>query len=311
MATPVETPQPSTPGGAPAATGAPESPAPVPAAPATPAGAPAATETPSQGQPSPDGLPQTHPDGTMTSGRGSNQDPATTPQNPATPAATPSPQGSPDPAAPAAPAAPAQQVDDLPELAQRLIKEARDEAAKARVNAKQTAADEARKQMAQDIAKALGISTDDTPAEEQLTPDQLRDLLAGERTTAKMARVELAVYRTAQSGGNFNASALLDSRAFLDAIKDIDPADTEAINSKIAEVVQANPWLAQQAAAPAAEPATPAAAPVAPQQPAAPAAAPPAVPMGGQFAGGPGGQPQDLSQMSIDDFRRLRRSPRS
>lgn len=309
MATPVETPQPSTPESAPAATGAPESPAPVPAAPATPAAAPAATETPAQGQPSPDGLPQTHPDGTMTSGRGSNQDRATAPQNPATPAATPSPQGSPDPAAPAAQP---QQVDELPELAQRLIKEARDEAAKARVNAKQSAAEEARKQMAQDIAKALGISTDETPAEEQLTPEQLRDLLAGERTTAKMARVELAVYRTAQGGGNFNASALLDSRAFLDAIKDIDPADTEAINSKIAEVVQANPWLAQQAAAPAAEPATPAAAPVAPQQTATPAAAPPpAVPMGGQFAGGPGGQPQDLSQMSIDDFRRLRRSPRS
>lgn len=307
MATPVET-QPS---GAPeGGTGAPPAGAPAPEPQAAPVAPPAGTET----APQPHGLPGAPaPDGVITSGRGSNQDPA--PQTPAAPAATPSPtepQGTP-PATPPA-AGGGQQVEDLPDWAQKIIKDARDDAAKTRVNAKTQAADEARKAMAQDIAKALGITTDDTPTEEQLTPEQLRDLLAGERTTAKMARVELAVYRTAQGGANFNAAALLDSRAFLDSIKDVDPADGEALATKIAEAVQAQPWLAN--------PAAPAVDPAAQQQPPAgapaPVTAPPAVPQpvavppsGGQFAGGPGAQPQDLSSMSIDDFRRLRRSPRS
>lgn len=314
MATPVENPAPqSGPEGAP---GAPESGTPAPEA-QPPAGAPpAGTETP---PPAAHGLPGAPaPDGVITSGRGSNQDAA--PQTPAAPAATPSPtepQGT--PATPPAGTG-GQQVEDLPDWAQKIIKDARDDAAKARVNAKQSAADEARKALTNDIAKALGIVTDDTPAEDQLTPEQLRDLLAGERSTAKMARVELAVYRTAQGGANFNAAALLDSRAFLDSIKDIDPSDNEALATKIAEAVQAQPWLATQAP-PAVDPAattppgapapvTPGAAPAAPVQPPAPQ---PVVvpPSGGQFAGGPGAQPQDLSSMSIDDFRRLRRSPRS
>lgn len=308
MATPVET-QPS---GAPeGGTGAPPAGAPAPEPQGAPAGAPAGTETP---PPAAHGLPGAPaPDGVITSGRGSNQD--TTPQTPAAPAAPPSPTEPQGTTAPAqTPPGGGQQVEDLPDWAQKIIKDARDDAAKARVNAKQTAAEEARTQMAQDIAKALGITTDDTPPEEQLDPTQLRDLLAGERTTAKMARTELAVYRAAQGGGNFNAAALLDSRAFLDSIKDVDPTDSEALATKIAEAVQAQPWLqgpAVDPAAPAGAPApvTPGAAPAAPTPPPAqPVVVPPS---GGQFAGGPGAQPQDLSTMSIDDFRKLRRTPRS
>lgn len=302
MATPVEA-QPQN--GPEQGTGAPETAPPAPEGQAAPAGPPAGTETAPQAH----GLPGAPaPDGVITSGRGSNQDAA--PQTPAAPAASPStpePQGTTPPAA-------EQKVEDLPDWAQKVIKEARDDAAKTRVNAKQQAAEEARTQMAQDIAKALGITTDDTPTEEQLSPEQLRDLLAGERTTAKMARVELAVYRTAQNGGNFNAAALLDSRAFLDSIKDVDPGDSEALTAKIAEAVQTQPWLAQPttpAVDPAAgqqqgAPAPQGAAPVAPVTPQAPPAVVP--PSGGQFAGGPGAQPQDLTTMSIDDFRRLRRN---
>jgi hypothetical protein len=294
MATPVETPQPSAP------TGGPESSTPAPEGQQPAGGAPVATETPSgapdipvetsgwgqQAAPAPDPAPDTD---------------SGAPETPADPAATPSPQGQPD----------TQQVEDLPDWAQKIIKDARDDAAKARVNAKQAAADEARKQMAQDIGKALGIITDDTPPEEQLNPDQLRDLLQGERTTARQARVELAVFKAAQQPDvSFNAAALLDSRAFLDAIKDVDPTDTEALTLKIAETVQANPWLAVAAPQPSADPdpveQPPAAAPVAPA-PVAPAA-PVVPPSGGQFAGGPGAQPQDLTTMSIDDFRRLRRN---
>lgn len=300
MTVPVEPQSPPAPTGEPA--GAP----PAPTAP-EPAGAPGAgTETPPTA-PSPDGLPGVPmPDGVQVSGRGSNQDrpPVTppTPPNPAEPTAPPSPQAQPEPTA--------QKVEDLPDWAQKVIKEARDDAAKTRVTAKQQAADEAKKQMAQDIGRALGIITDDTPPEDQLTPDQLKDLLAGERTTAKGARVELAVFKAAQGGGGFNAAALLDSRAFLDSIKDIDPTDSEALTLKIAEAVQAQPWLAQQATPPAPEP-TPATVPGQPAPaPVAPPVPPVAPPSGGQFAGGPGAQPQDLSTMSIDDFRKLRRTTR-
>lgn len=311
MATPVETPAPQN--GPEGGTGAAPATPPAPEAQPPTGGPGAGTETAPQAH----GLPGAPaPDGVITSGRGSNQD--ATPQTPAAPAATPSPtepQGTTPATAPAG-GTDSQRVEDLPDWAQSIIKTARDDAAKTRVNAKQQAADEARKALTQDIAKALGITTDETPADDQLTPEQLRDLLAGERTTAKMARTELAVYRAAQGGGNFNAAALLDSRAFLDSIRDVDPTDNEALATKIAEAVQAQPWLAQPTAPVEQQPGQPGApAPVAPQG-AAPVAPPAPVPVavppsGGQFAGGPGAQPQDLSSMSIDDFRKLRRTPRS
>lgn len=289
MATPVE--NPSVPAGGP------ESTAPVPVAPEPAGGSPVGTETPPVADP---GGPTIQADGVITSGRGSNQDAA--PQTPAEPAATPSPQAQPG----TTPAA--QEVSDLPDWAQKIIKDARDDAAKARTTAKSTAAEEARKAMAEDIGRALGIITDDTPAEDKLTPEELKNLLAGERTTAKGARVELAVFKAAQAGGNFNVTALLDSRQFLDSIKDVDPGDSEALATKIAEAVEANPWLQSQPTppAPAAVPATApgAPAPVAPVAP-VPVAVPPS---GGSFAGGPGGEPQDLSTMSIDDFRKMRRN---
>lgn len=260
--------------------------------------------------PSPDGLPGAPgPDGVQVSGRGSNQDRPVTPQTPAAPAEPPSPQVQPG-TTPAGDPAARQEVSELPDWAQKIIKDARDDAAKARTNAKTTAADEARKAMAEDIGRALGIITDETPAEDKLTPDELKNLLAGERTTAKGAKVELAVFKAAQAGGNFNVTALLDSRQFLDSIKDVDPSDGEALATKIAEAVQAQPWLAAQQApttpAPTVAP-VPGSAPVPPAVPVTPVAPP----SGGSFAGGPGAQPQDLSTMSIDDFRKLRRTPRS
>ena len=303
MTVPVETQPPAGPGGG---TGEPPAGAPAQEPPAPPAGSPEPPPAPGAGQPGVDGLPgQPGVDGVITSGRGSNQD--RTPETPAAPASSPSPQAQPDPATPPAGGSERQEVSDLPQWAQDLIASTRDESAKARVNAKTQAAEEARKALTQDIAKALGIVTDDTPPEDQLSPEQLRDLLSGERTTARMARTELAVYRAAQSaqanGGGFNAAALLDSRAFLDSIKDVDPTDGEALATKIAEAVQANPWLAapQQ---PAEQP------PAAPAASAAPPAPAPVVvpPSGGQFAGGPGAQSQDLNEMSIDDFRKMRRS---
>jgi hypothetical protein len=299
MATPAETTPP--PAGEPGAA----APALEPAAPA--GGAPDPQVAPAL---DPQGLPVVLPDGVQMAGRAGGQ-PPTPVVNPPAPAVTP--PAVPAPAAPpAAPAAPGTTADpgarpeitSLPDWAQSLIKDTRAEAARSRVEGKQAAADEARTQLAQDIGKALGIITDETPAEQQLTPEQLQSLLAGERTSTKMARTELAVFKAA-TGGAFNAAALLDSRSFLDAVKDLDPSDTEAVNAAIASAVQANPWLVNT---PAATPAAPAA----PGQPAPVVPSLPAPPSGGSFAGGPGGQPQDISTLSIDDFRKMRRdTPRS
>ncbi len=296
MSTPSEPQQP------PAPTGEPASPPPAPEPPAPTGGALAGTETPPQPTTDPQGLPTALPDGVQVSGRGGGQPPSTpqTPAAPADPPSPPEPQGTTQQPE-------RQEVTDLPDWAQKIIKESRDDAAKARVNAKQSAADEARKALAQDIGKVLGLVDDDTPAEDQLTPEQLKDLLQGERTSTKMARTELAVYKAAQ-GGNFNASALLDSRSFLDSLKDVDPTDSEALAAKIAEAVQANPWLQGGTPQPQTEPTQqPTQGQPQQQAPTPPAPQPVVPPSGGSFAGGPGGQPQDLSTMSIDDFRRMRR----
>lgn len=52
---------------------------------------------------------------------------------------------------------------------------------------------------------------------------------------------ELAVYRNAAGA---NASALLDSRAFTEALAKIDPSDEKAVTALITETVAANPLFA-------------------------------------------------------------------
>lgn len=293
MATPVETPS--------APTGAPETTAPVPTAPAPTGDAPAPAPVPAEPT---HGLPQQMADGVVVSGRGAGNG-SILPETPAP--STDSPSQPTEPEAPK-PEGDTEQVSDLPQWAQDLIKNTRGEVARTRVEAKKQAAEEAaaaaKKQMAEDIGRALGIITDDTPEEDKLDPDQLKQLLEGERTSTQMARTELAVFKAA-SGGTFNAAALLDSRSFLDSVKDLDPSDAEAVNAAIAKAIEANPWLKVEPA-PSVDPAPadPAPAPV-------PTNAPTAPPSGGSFAGGPGGQPQDASTMTIDDFRKTFHPPRS
>ncbi|AVH58388.1 MULTISPECIES: hypothetical protein [Streptomyces] len=157
------------------------------------------------------------------------QDPAsaapTTPQQPATPAAP----ANEDPAA------------TIARLTSELTA-ARKDAGKSRVTAKQQAADDARNELAQQIGKALGIVKDDAPAD----PAQLTQQLAAEQAKARQTAVELAVYRTAPAAGA-NPDALLDSRAFADAVAALDPTDTDGITAAIKAAVTANPRLAGQA----------------------------------------------------------------
>lgn len=140
----------------------------------------------------------------------------------------------------------AQNVADLPDWAQTLIKDTRAEAAASRTNAKATAAEEATTAVTEKIGRALGLIKDgDTaPDAEALTAQ-----VAEQQAEARAAKVELAVFKAATPTGA-DPQALLDSRSFLDSIKDIDPTDTAAITAAITKATTDNPRLkATQAAA--------------------------------------------------------------
>lgn len=269
---------------APAATGAPESGAPAPEAPATTGGAPEGTETPPQPTPA---APEV-----VAGGRANEPTPEPVVETPPAPAADPQPEGE---AAPPQEGGEASEVDQLPAWAQKHIRELREENKRSRLETKQSAVEEATKaardQMAQDLGRALGIIPPEGEGggaeEAPLTAEQLTDLLATERTSTQTARVELAVFKAA-AAHSADPGALLDSRAFLDAVKGVDPSDHDSINAAIREAVASNPRLKMAEPAPAADP--------------TPEPTPP--PSGGTFAGGPSGRGNDVSTMSIDDFRK-------
>lgn len=163
-------------------------------------------------------------------------DAQTTAVTPATVAAQIAPQ-TPAPAAPA-PSEP-QDVASLPDWAQNLVKDLRAEAGAARTTAKANAAQEARDALVQDLGKALGLVKDgDTPPD----PATLAAQLTEQQTAARTAQVELAVYRAATTTGA-DPAALLDSRTFLDSVKDVDPADAAAITAAITKAITDNPRL--------------------------------------------------------------------
>lgn len=113
------------------------------------------------------------------------------------------------------------------------------EATKSRVNARATAAEEARKELTQEFGKALGLIPDDSA-----DPVKLLEQANASQADARRAQVELAVYRAADAAGG-DPSALLDSRAFLDTLADADPNNAEAITAAITTAVAANPRLAR------------------------------------------------------------------
>jgi hypothetical protein len=117
---------------------------------------------------------------------------------------------------------------------------ARDEAAKARTTGKQTAATEAEAALLAKMAKALGLAKDEAPDPEKLAAD-----LAQATSEHRSALVELQVLKLAgdQKG---DPVALLDSRAFLASIKDLDPKSdgfADQVKAAIAQAVKDNPRL--------------------------------------------------------------------
>lgn len=164
-----------------------------------------------------------------------------TPETPV-PAETPEPAAAPE--QPVVPAVP-EKVDkpsqsnpwDDPKAAQAEIERLRRENGADRVNAKTKAAEEARKELAQTIGKALGLVED-----EPIDPAKLTDQLTQSQAQARQAQVELAVFRAA-SDTDADPTALLDSRTFLAKVADIDPTDGDAIKQAIVDVVASNPRL--------------------------------------------------------------------
>lgn len=128
-------------------------------------------------------------------------------------------------------------MPDDPEALKAEIAKLRRENASDRTNAKTKAADDARKELAQTIGKALGLVEDETD------PVKLAEQVAASTAEAKQARLELAVYQAAVAS-NVDATALLDSRTFLAKVADIDPSNTTEIAAVIGEMALANPALA-------------------------------------------------------------------
>lgn len=166
---------------------------------------------------------------------------------PVTPPVTEPVAAAPTPPVPAPPATPAA-IDpapsdsprspwDDPVAAKAEIESLRKENAKDRTNAKAQAAEEARKELANTIGKALGLVEDET-----IDPAKLTESLTQSQADAKQARVELAVFRNAATAGG-DPAALLDSSSFLASLAAVDPSDSAAVTAAIQSAVTANPRL--------------------------------------------------------------------
>ena len=169
--------------------------------------------------------------------------PAPAPPTPAPPAAPPSDPAPSNPPAPAPPAAPpaAEKVEDLPEWAQKAIRDARGEAADRRT--KLTAAEQQQQEIVKAFAKAAGI---ELPGDNE-TPDpaKLAEQLSTEQARARQAQIDLTVYQTASKHLG-DPVALLDSRTFQAKVAALDPSAGDfqtKVDAAIKEAVDANPKL--------------------------------------------------------------------
>jgi hypothetical protein len=158
-----------------------------------------------------------------------------------TPAPAPASAPAPQEGAAAEPQKPAEDITALPEWAQKAIRDARAEAAKTRTTAKQTAAEEARTELTQQIARALGLAEDD-----KVDPAALTEQISQAQNDAWRAGVELNVYRLAGRLGA-DADKLLDSIAFVDSLDDLVDADprspdfTTQLEAKVQAALERNP----------------------------------------------------------------------
>lgn len=144
-------------------------------------------------------------------------------------------------AAPPAETPPSGELPDDPAVLKAEIAKLRKENGAERTNAKTKAADDARAELTDKLAIALGIKKEgEKPTAEQLTKE-----LTEQQTTAKTAVTELAIYKAAGANGA-SPDALLDSRAFLASVAELDPASADfqkQVGAAIKKAVTDNPKL--------------------------------------------------------------------
>lgn len=125
------------------------------------------------------------------------------------------------------------------------LKAARDEAAQNRIKAREAASE--KDQLIQTLGKALGLVKDDDEQGKGPDAEALAAQVEKSQTEATSAARELAVYKAAVKAGG-DPDALLDSRRFLDSIKDVDPTDGTKITDAIKAAVNDNQNLASRRA---------------------------------------------------------------
>lgn len=139
-------------------------------------------------------------------------------------------------------------LPDDPAVLKGMIADLRRENGASRNNAKAQAADEARTALVQELGKALGIIKD---GEQAPKPEELTAQVQAAQTQVRAAQVELAVHRAAGTH-QADPTALLDSRAFLAKVADLDPSADDfgaKVGTVIKQAVIDNPkLLAAQAA---------------------------------------------------------------
>lgn len=129
-------------------------------------------------------------------------------------------------------------VASLPANVQKMISDLRSEAAKNRDKSGQAgAAEEARREIAEKVARALGIAGDEPP-----DPEVLLTQVQDARDEAWRTSVEFSVWRFAAEAG-LDPDVLLDSNRFIDTLDDLvdlDPRSEEfrtAMQAKVQEAV--------------------------------------------------------------------------
>jgi hypothetical protein len=144
-------------------------------------------------------------------------------------------------------------VEELPEWAQKLIRDTRKEAgdhrtAKSAAEQQKTAAEAKQQELLDGIAQALGLKKDDAPPDPavlQRTLSERESRIGTLESDSRTKDVELAAWRSASRQGA-NALALLDSRSFLADVSRIDPAADDfgaQIDAAVKKALDANAAL--------------------------------------------------------------------
>lgn len=175
-------------------------------------------------------------------------EPTPTPAPTAEPTPTPAPTPTPEPPKGngPAPAPEPSKIEELPEWAQKIIRETRTEAANNRTA--KTAAETQRQETLDGIAKALGLKSDDAPPDPaalQQTLSEREQRVNGLEADLRSKDVELAAWRSA-SKQNVSAVDLLDSRSFLTEVAQLDPTANDfatQLDAAVKKAAEANPRL--------------------------------------------------------------------